>query len=349
MQTRKRAKSVSFGKKPKDKKEEDIVEKTPVAKEVEEKDTKPDEKTDKKTVDKHEVVERRPIVDKPQNEDLLTDLPDAKKEHESKVAETAKSDFVTDSDAPVASDTSELSATPPDSKDTATDTSESDTTAQPIVTPSPETGTQASSSQQPNTEDLSSTLPPSAFTIQNNESEIPQEQEVEKKKFGVYFFVVAFLSFILGLSAMAAVSYFGLISLSFPKLQLGAPIHIGSFLGAKPTLTPTPSPTSTPTPVPVNLKQFTIEVLNGSGITGQAAKAESSLNGDGYSVSSTGNAPNSNFTKTEIAAKKSVSTEYLTKLEAELGKTYVVNTTVTTVSDSNTTDVIVTLGSQTAQ
>lgn len=342
----------------KEKKEEEIVEKTHVAKEVEEKHTqtddkssdKPadvsadltDEKKDKKSVDKHEVVERRPVVDKPQTEDLSSDDSDEKEDHEPAETEDEKSDFITDTKDSDSGTTPELSATPPDSKDA----SESEGAPQPIVTPSPEQG---ASSQTPTSEDLSSTLPPSAFTIQNNETEAPQEQEVEKKKFGVYFFVVAFLSFILGLGAMAAVSYFGLISLNFPKLQIPTQLHIGSILGAKPTLTPKPSPIPTATPVPVNLKQFTIKVLNGSGVTGQAAKAESSLNGDGYSVSSTGNAPNSNFTKTEISAKKSVSTVYLTKLESELGKTYVVDTTVTTLSDSNTTDVIVTLGSQTAQ
>lgn len=345
MQTRKRAKSVSFGKPAKEKKDEEVIEKTHEKHTVEKVDAKESitskESIDEKPVEKAEVVERRPVAEKPQVDTLSPESEDENKE------ETSENEAVPETSPQIPSGQSELSSSPVATtlNQTVAPVSEP---PPPVVTPTQEP-IPAVTSQPTASQDLSPTLPQSAFTIQNNESDIPAEPEKEKKKFGVYFFVVAFLSFILGLGAMAAVSYFGLISLSIPKLSFSSGMHLPSLLGAKPTLTPMPTPTATPTPVPVNLKQFSIEVLNGSGITGQAAKAQSALTTDGYSVSSTGNAANSNFTTTEIAAKKSVDSAYITKLEQDLGKTYVVNTTIQTLSDTNTTDVTVTLGSQTAK
>lgn len=50
---------------------------------------------------------------------------------------------------------------------------------------------------------------------------------------------------------------------------------------------------STPTPVPtvvVDMKSITIEVLNGSGVSGKAQKTASALQAKGYTIVSTGNA-----------------------------------------------------------
>jgi hypothetical protein len=353
MQTRKRAKSVTFGKKE-GKKEKEAIKKAPEETPVEE---------SKKSSEKAEVVERRTVPEKPQSEELSSTLPkeeEVKEEKETptKDIETPKDDIVTDTSPVDSSDSSHESTSKDDSASSeGPSLSES---AQPIATPPPvtgeisqplETSPQATSSVQPPSQEgqeLSSTLPPSAFTIQNGEPEIINKPEEGKRRFGIYFFVVAFLAFILGLGAMAAVSYFGLINLSLPKISIPHNISVPG-LSAKATPTPLPKPTAAPTAAPVNLKAYSVSVLNGSGITGQAGKVKDSLTTDGFNVPSTGNADNSNYTKTEIAAKKSVSQAYLSKLEDELGKTLNVDTTVGSLEDSSTTDVTVTLGSQTAQ
>jgi len=354
MQTRKRAKSVTFGKKE-EKKEKEAIKKAPEETPVEE---------SKKSSEKAEVVERRTVPEKPQSDELSSTLPkeeEVKKEKETptKDIETPKDDFVTDN-SPVDSSDNSHESTP---KEDAVSPGEPDLSehTQAVVTPSPvteeisqplETSPQATSpSVQPPSQEgqeLSSTLPPSAFTIQNGEPEIINKPEEGKRRFGIYFFVVAFLAFILGLGAMAAVSYFGLINLSLPKLSIPHNISVPG-LSAKATPTPLPKPTAAPTAVPVNLKAYSVSVLNGSGITGQAGKVKDSLTTDGFNVASTGNADNSNYTQTEIAAKKSVSQAYLSKLEAELGKTLSVDSTIAPLQDSSSTDVTVTLGSQTAQ
>jgi len=63
------------------------------------------------------------------------------------------------------------------------------------------------------------------------------------------------------------------------------------------TSTPRPSPSASPT---VNPADWTIEVLNGSGVGGAAAKAAQVLRERGYTVSRVGNAEESDLEKTQL-------------------------------------------------
>lgn len=358
MQTRKRAKSITFGRK--EKKEHEAIKEAP------EKVADVDVVESTKTSEKAEVVERRPVADKPKVEELSPTLTEVKAEPEPE--EDSKSEEKSDGEptSDVATPASEfISDSPTDAKSAEQDTSAEKPFASPEASLSPvkeeealkpiETvlqepvPTTTPPPQTTSSQELSSTLPPSAFSVQTSDNEISSKPEVGKRRFGVYFFVVALLSFILGLGAMAAVSYFGLINLSLPKLSVPSNIQMPALLGAKPTPTSVPTPTAAPTAVTVNLGQYSIAVLNGSGVTGQAGKVKDSLTSAGFKVNSTGNADNNNFTKTEIATKKSVSQDYVSKLEDTLNKSFVVDTTVASLPDSSTTDVTVSLGSSTAK
>ena len=335
MQTRKRAKSVSFGKKKEHEKkvEEEVVTAAPEkteehAEKVEAKETHADTPELSATPPKTEEPEEA-AVETPSNEFVsdnpLTTTPEASK--------TAKEHEPAAVSEPPSADEPQLSQTP-------------EPAAQPTTPTEPE--------GQPASQELSSTLPPSAFTIQTGAGEQPVQEETPepaasetepaKKRFGLYFLVVAFLSFVLGLGAMAGASYLGLVNVNFSRLHVGVP----GLLGQKPTPTALP-PTAVPTQKPVDLTAYTIAILNGSGISGKAAEVKTSLITAGFKVSSTGNADKSTYTKTEISAKKTVNHDFLTKLEDELNKTYDVDTTVASAPDSDTTDVTVTLGSQTAK
>lgn len=129
---------------------------------------------------------------------------------------------------------------------------------------------------------------------------------------------------------------------------------ISTFLPTKtsqtsPNAHPTPTAIVTPTPVPVDKAGFTMKVLNGSGIPGAAAKLQATLTADGYSISSTGNADNSEYTQTQILVKPSVSKAFVTVLSTDLAKLYKVSATIGSLPASSPTDVDVIIGSQTAQ
>lgn len=354
MQTRKRAKSVMFGRKHPETENKEKKEPTKhhvVVKEV--------EHEAHKTAEKATVVERRTVHEKPQmDETLSAELPN--NEDDSKIVLDTKEIEETDSKNDLVEDSTSIEApeAPKDFKETLSESpskpvavpeSEQTTTPKPIVTPVQPIVTPDQSVQQEGSEELSSTLPPSAFTIQTDE-QAPIENSTParsgKKRFLVYFLVVAFISFILGLAAMAGASYFGIANLHLTNLAND--VHVPGILAKKPTPSPIP-PTAVPTQKPVNLSAYTISILNGSGIAGKAATEKSTLSAAGFTVSTVGNAANSNFTQTEISAKSTVDQVYLTKLESTLQKDYQVDSTVSTNPASSQTDVTVTIGSSTAK
>ena len=112
--------------------------------------------------------------------------------------------------------------------------------------------------------------------------------------------------------------------------------------------TPTPiiaqqqSPTSTPE---IDVSKYKIEVLNGSGISGEAARAKQLLEEEKFIVSSIGNADTLNYQKTIIQAKKTVSKEFLDKLKSFLEKLYVLDD-VKELDESEKSHVVIIVGSE---
>ncbi len=90
-------------------------------------------------------------------------------------------------------------------------------------------------------------------------------------------------------------------------------------------LTPTTAvPTKVPTPTekPVDKSAYSIVVLNGSGIAGEAAKAKTILTDAGYKVISVGNADLSDYKETVIRAKKTVTNAWINDVKVLLRETY---------------------------
>ena len=368
MQTRKRAKSITFGKsdKPKEPSHHKVVEEKPKeaaplileTHEIEEKEHVLSDSLvgDLKTAEKGTVVERRAVPDKPAAEatpppsqpPLTVVTPP-----ETPPAITPAADFLTDTQ-PTATVISEETPAPVASEPLSP-VSQPEATLSPVepvmspeVPPSPDV-TAAPVTPTPS-EELSATPPPSAFTIQGNNVDAPDAPEGKKRHFALYFIVIALLAFTLGLGAMAAVSY-GFINVGLPK-QL--PSKLFSFMKpltpATPTPTPKPAPTVTPTAKPVDLKAYTISVLNGSGVVGKAAAVKTTLTTDGFKVGTTGNADRSDYTNTQLTVKSSVDKAYVTQLETELKKSFVLDSTSTIPSSSaSEPDVVVTIGKAAAK
>lgn len=111
------------------------------------------------------------------------------------------------------------------------------------------------------------------------------------------------------------------------------------------SLSPTPSAIPTPT-VTVDLSKYEVKVLNGSEVDGEAGKQQANLEGEGFTISSIGNADKSDYTKTIIQAKKEVDQAYLDKLKSVLEASFVLGEQEE-LSDDADSDVIVVLGSET--
>jgi uncharacterized protein YxeA len=104
-------------------------------------------------------------------------------------------------------------------------------------------------------------------------------------------------------------------------------------------------PTNTPTPEEVDKSKYSIEVQNGSGIEGEAGKAQKLLEDADFKVDSTANADNYDYKDTVIQAGSDIDEAWLTELRSTLSEKYTVQKTVEDISTSAKTDVIVVVGS----
>lgn len=110
------------------------------------------------------------------------------------------------------------------------------------------------------------------------------------------------------------------------------------------SLSPTPMPSPTPIPV-IDLSKYSIEILNGSEAAGEAGRQKESLDGEGFTVSSVGNADESTYTETIIQVKKEVDSAFLDKLKSILENTFILGETET-LSEDAATPVIIILGTK---
>lgn len=116
------------------------------------------------------------------------------------------------------------------------------------------------------------------------------------------------------------------------------------------TSTPEPQPTESPTPTqdPSTLdnpsKEFLkVQILNGSGIRGQAATIQEVLVVLGYKDIETGNADESGLTETAVVVSKNVGADIQQELTEKLGEIFdKVNLTVS--PDSGAFDIVITTG-----
>ena len=83
--------------------------------------------------------------------------------------------------------------------------------------------------------------------------------------------------------------------------------------------------TSTPTPTPaevVDKKSVSIQVLNGTGIVGEAAYLQDRLNSLGYTSVKVGNAAKQDYESTQVTFSSSLSSSAVSEITKELEKIY---------------------------
>lgn len=134
-------------------------------------------------------------------------------------------------------------------------------------------------------------------------------------------------------------------TVQIPKISVSLP-----FFQSQPSPTPTRSkevtPTATPTPRVIDPQTYTVQILNGSGIPGNAGKAKKLLEEKKYIVKSTGNANSFNYQTTEIQAKKHVEKIYLDQLATILSASYKL-ASQTAELKTGETDIVIIIGKQT--
>ncbi len=110
----------------------------------------------------------------------------------------------------------------------------------------------------------------------------------------------------------------------------------------QPTATPTEEPVKET--VKVDYSKYTLQVLNGSGIPGEAGKAKDLLKSLKFKSVLTGNASSYDFEKTTISLKENVPNQVFTEIKDLLSDTYDLESKAATSEDSSKYDVVVTVG-----
>ena len=164
-------------------------------------------------------------------------------------------------------------------------------------------------------------------------------KEVEKKSgfnYGLFFGLV-FVFAILG--AIAGGLYYYKNKMA-PQM---APSENKTTTEAK--ATPTTEVTATPS-ASVDLTKLKVNLMNGSGIKGEAAKVKSLLTTAGFDGAkvSTGNASTNDFKATSVSFKKDVADAVFDKIKSSLGSLYDVQKAVGNLKDSSSNDIEIVIG-----
>ena len=151
-----------------------------------------------------------------------------------------------------------------------------------------------------------------------------------------YFLLVTLIAFLVGLAFITG-GYYAMkknvkipLMSSIPFLHNSGPTpgqstSTNSSIGAV-SKAPTIIPTTSKKP---DLSAYTIIIQNGSGISGEASKLKGQLTTAGYTVSSIGNADNSDYVNTQISVKSTVDKTYVDGLRESLAKSYTLDDTKT--------------------
>ena len=117
---------------------------------------------------------------------------------------------------------------------------------------------------------------------------------------------------------------------------IGAVIIAGLFVGGllvsnrslpfmsspTPVPTPTTTPTPTPTPTPLDLSQFSLQVLNGTGTPGQAGEVQDLLEEVGFEDVDTGNADSYDYQLTQVQLHPQTPSQLYQAIQDSLGEDF---------------------------
>lgn len=106
----------------------------------------------------------------------------------------------------------------------------------------------------------------------------------------------------------------------------------------------TPTPTPIPTKVELEISKYTLSILNGSGIAGEAKGVADILKEAGFSEAKTGNADRYDYISTSVSLKESVPEEVFNKIKDILSDTYTLERSKKSLEESSLYDIIIIVG-----
>lgn len=189
-------------------------------------------------------------------------------------------------------------------------------------------------------EPVGQTISPQA-NVSSVSASIPPDLEPQKKS-KIWLILIVILIVVAGVSG--ALYYF-----RTKAIQENTKEDKESSTVSKPSPTKTPvsadeSSATESSVLKIDLSKYKIQVLNGSGVGGEASRLKDALEEEQFVVQDIGNADTSDYEKTIIRAKKDVQKEYLDKLKKLLGETYVLDTEEE-LGESADVDVVIIIGS----
>ena len=201
---------------------------------------------------------------------------------------------------------------------------------------------------QDNTEEKTENTAPAAqedTTLKSSQDEVNKwienydEKETTEKKKGSGFFRVFLI--ILTVLSLIAVIVGGIFY--YQKNIAGE-----SKEEAEETQT-TEAPTATPTEKPkeetkVDYSKYSLQILNGSGVPGEAGKAKDLISDLEFDSVATANASSYDFEKTTVALKEGIPSQIFTDVKKLLGDTYDLESKSELLEDSSKYDVVITVG-----
>ncbi len=110
-------------------------------------------------------------------------------------------------------------------------------------------------------------------------------------------------------------------------------------------VSPTPAPTITVAPEKIDVSEYEVEVLNGSGISGEAGRAKTILENGEFIVESTGNADSYDYKETEISINGDVPEEVIDQLKEVLAEEYALSDEVAE-DEEQTAAIVIIVGSE---
>ena len=108
----------------------------------------------------------------------------------------------------------------------------------------------------------------------------------------------------------------------------------------------TPQPTEEPVTEEIDFSEFSVSILNGSGVPGEAGNAESLMSDLEFSSVDTGNAESYDYENTEVSLKDGLPEGVYSKIEEALTGVYNVTLSETTLDEDSSFDIIIIVGSK---